>query len=138
MYLTVWVSLLMTGCLYRLGVDAVYTPDLLWWCAVSSCFWCGRCVADHAGMHADVSATSFCHILTCSDRTLTQLVWLAVWSSTSYNCLVYFGGSTTGQVLAVYFIVMLFWGVQVTILAAQLPALNWQTPLSLPRLFRRY
>merc|ERR1711988_576862 len=26
---------------------------------------------------------------------------------------VYFGGNTTGQVLAVYFVVMLFWGVQV-------------------------
>merc|ERR1711988_398045 len=42
-----------------------------------------------------------------------QLLWLMLWSTTSYNALVFLGGSTTGQILAVYFIVMLFWGVQV-------------------------
>jgi len=42
-----------------------------------------------------------------------QLLWLLLWSTTSYNAMVYFGGNTTGQLLALYFILMLFWGVQV-------------------------
>jgi len=44
-----------------------------------------------------------------------QLLWLLLWSSTSYNVMVYFGGNSTGQILALYFIFMLFWGVQVLI-----------------------
>jgi len=42
-----------------------------------------------------------------------QLLWLMLWSTTSYNTMVYFGGNTTGQLLGIYFILMLFWGVQV-------------------------
>jgi len=42
-----------------------------------------------------------------------QLIWLWLWSSTSYSAMVYFGGNTSGQILAVYLLLMLFWGVQV-------------------------
>jgi len=42
-----------------------------------------------------------------------QLLWLMLWSTASYNCMVYFAGGGFGQLLAIYFILMLFWGVQV-------------------------
>merc|ERR1711959_29995 len=42
-----------------------------------------------------------------------QLLWLMLWSTTSYNAMVYFGASAAGRLLTLYLLLMLFWGIQV-------------------------
>jgi len=44
---------------------------------------------------------------------LMQLLWLLLWSTTSYHTMVYFGGSSSGQLLGLYLVLVLFWGIQV-------------------------
>merc|ERR1711904_152492 len=44
---------------------------------------------------------------------LFQLLWLVLWSTTSYHTMGYFAGSSTGQLLGMYLVLVLFWGIQV-------------------------
>jgi len=44
---------------------------------------------------------------------LVQLIWLMFWSSASFHTMVYFAGSTMGQLMGLYLIFMLFWVNQV-------------------------
>lgn len=45
---------------------------------------------------------------------VAQFIWLWIWTKTSVSTVYYFGATqTSGKILAIYFICLLFWGVQI-------------------------